>query len=72
MPSFPEKSTDALVGKSLSPLINRAGIAFAVTKVRLFSLQTNPKTGFSIEFEEETRRKGEGPRKKGLKKGRNI
>lgn len=73
LPAFPEKkSSDALAGKSLSPSINRSWIAFAVTKVLLFSLHPNPKTGFSIEFTEETRRKGKSPRKKELKKGRNI
>ncbi|WP_235188710.1 hypothetical protein [Porphyromonas gingivalis] len=46
--------------------INRAGIAFAVTKVRLFSLQTNLSNSFFNRFDKKNspRRKGPLPRKK--------
>ena len=46
--------------------INRAGIAFAVTKVRLFSLQTNLSKLLPHEFKLETGRKEKDslPRKK--------
>lgn len=41
--------------------INRAGIAFAVTKIRLFSLQTNLSKSFFNRFD-----KKNSPRRKGL------
>ncbi|WP_232518138.1 hypothetical protein [Porphyromonas gingivalis] len=44
--------------------INRAGIAFAVTKVRLFSLQTNLSKSFSTgSTKNSPRRKGPPPKK---------
>ena len=45
--------------------INRAGIAFAVTKVRLFSLQTNLSKSFLNRFDKKNspRRKGPPPKK---------
>ncbi|BAG32956.1 conserved hypothetical protein [Porphyromonas gingivalis ATCC 33277] len=46
--------------------INRAGIAFAVTKVRLFSLQTNLSNSFFNRFDKKTapEEKDSLPRKK--------
>ncbi|PDP47645.1 hypothetical protein CLI77_10345, partial [Porphyromonas gingivalis] len=46
--------------------INRAGIAFAVTKVRLFSLQTNLSKSFFNRFDKKTapEEKDSLPRKK--------
>ncbi|WP_257120697.1 hypothetical protein [Porphyromonas gingivalis] len=50
--------------------INRAGIAFAVTKVRLFSLQTNLSKSFLNRFDKKTAPEEKDPPKKEDKRER--
>ena len=50
--------------------INRAGIAFAVTKVRLFSLQTNLSKSFFNRFDKKTAPEEKAPPKKEDKRER--
>lgn len=49
-----KRAPDALVGKTPSSSVNRSSIAFAVTKVLLFSLQPNLSKSFFNRPDQET------------------